>query len=289
MKYNININQYAAVTHGLDLDIIDLAIFDFIKDFVNSNRCNKMQTPEGVYFWVSHRIVMDEMPLLRIKTSQGLLKRIDNLINAGLLKRHPNCKQYKQTLYCFGDNYELAVFSRRETEVTDYQQKLIVTTNRSCESTTNKSCEYYNNNIDNNIRDNNIIQSDISYTENPYIRKEDMLPSQQEKKIADTDSALIYPFESEQGRKVWEILRRTEKWRKKTAHALQLSLHKLAEYPEEFRVKLMEDAIEGNWQGVVFDGTPDAFQKWQKNNMSKKQEQEFIDDAMWYLKGKFNE
>lgn len=116
-----------------------------------------------------------------------------------------------------------------------------------------------------------------------------MLPAAQEKKIAETDATLVYPFESEQGRKVWEILRRTDKWRKKTSRALQMSLHKLAEYPEDFRIKLMGDAIEGNWQGVVFDSTPDNFKKWQKNKLSQQQEKEFVEDAMWYLKGNFNE
>ena len=40
MKYTILINQYAAVKSGLDLDLIDLAIFDFIKDFFNQDRNN---------------------------------------------------------------------------------------------------------------------------------------------------------------------------------------------------------------------------------------------------------
>ena len=45
MKYNISINQFAAVRNGFakDLDLIDLAIFDFIKDFANSSKCVKVQ------------------------------------------------------------------------------------------------------------------------------------------------------------------------------------------------------------------------------------------------------
>lgn len=34
MKYTILINQFAAVNSGLDLDLIDLCIFDFIKDIL---------------------------------------------------------------------------------------------------------------------------------------------------------------------------------------------------------------------------------------------------------------
>ena len=87
MKYTILINQYAAVNSGLDLDLIDLAIFDFIKDFANCASCVKMHTPEGIYFWISHKLILEAMPLLNIKTSQGMIKRIDNLIKAGILQK----------------------------------------------------------------------------------------------------------------------------------------------------------------------------------------------------------
>lgn len=143
MKYTILINQYAAVTNGLNLDLIDLAIFDFIKEFANSQKCVKMQTPEGVYFWVSHKLVLEAMPLLNIKTNQGLIKRIDNLIKAGILRKHPNCDRYKQTLYAFGGNYDLLAFAnfglQPSTKVEgNPQQKFRVTLNESLG---------YNNNI----------------------------------------------------------------------------------------------------------------------------------------------
>lgn len=117
MKYTILINQYAAVNSGLDLDLIDLAIFDFIKDFAICASCVKMHTPEGIYFWISHKLILEAMPLLNIKTSQGMIKRIDNLIKAGILQKHPNCELYNKTLYCFGKNYELLTFTEKAARV----------------------------------------------------------------------------------------------------------------------------------------------------------------------------
>lgn len=159
MKYTILINQYAAVTNGLNLDLIDLAIFDFIKDFANSASCVKMQTPEGVYFWISHKLVLEAMPLLNIKTNQGLIKRIDNLINAGVLQKHPNCDKYRQTLYSFGDNYDLLAFANVDmqppTKVDNPQQKFMGTPNKSLGMTLNQSL---GNNINNN--DNTNINND---------------------------------------------------------------------------------------------------------------------------------
>lgn len=160
MKYTILINQYAAVTNGLNLDLIDLAIFDFIKDFANSSSCVKMQTPEGVYFWISHKLVLEAMPLLNIKTNQGLIKRIDNLINAGILRKHHNCDKYRQTLYSFGENYDLLAFANMDlqptTKVDNPQQKLMATHNKSLGITPNESLGYNINNTDNTNNDNNI-------------------------------------------------------------------------------------------------------------------------------------
>lgn len=150
MKYTILINQYAAVNSGLDLDLIDLAIFDFIKDFANCINCVKMHTPEGIYFWISHKLILDAMPLLNIKTNQGLIKRIDNLIRAEILQKHPNCELYNKTLYCFGGNYELLTFTDKATtiltEVYTPKQKFI--------PPLNESLGYNNNNIDNTNNDN---------------------------------------------------------------------------------------------------------------------------------------
>ena len=149
MKYTILINQYAAVNSGLDLDLIDLAIFDFIKDFANCASCVKMHTPEGIYFWISHKLILDAMPLLNIKTNQGMIKRIDNLVKAGILQKHPNCELYNKTLYCFGENYELLTFTEKATKiltgVDTPKQKLI--------PPINESLGYNSNNTDNTIRD----------------------------------------------------------------------------------------------------------------------------------------
>jgi len=110
MKYNITINQLAVVNLKLDLDFTDMAIFDFIKDFSLVPSCVKMQTPEGEYFWISHQLIIGELPLLGIKTKQGVIKRVDKLIQAKILVKHPNCSHYGRTLYQFGENFEKLCF-----------------------------------------------------------------------------------------------------------------------------------------------------------------------------------
>lgn len=110
MKYTIIINQLAVIENGYNLDIVDLAIFDFIKDFTNSPACIKTNTPEGIYFWISNELIMENLPLLKIGTRQGIIKRIDNLVEAGILEKHPNCKAHNKSLYIYGANYEKLIF-----------------------------------------------------------------------------------------------------------------------------------------------------------------------------------
>lgn len=178
MKYTILINQYAAVNSGLDLDLIDLAIFDFIKDFANCSNCVKMHTPEGIYFWISHKLILDAMPLLNIKTNQGLIKRIDNLIRAEILQKHPNCELYNKTLYCFGENYELLTFTEKGTHlltgVDTPKQKFTPPLNKSLGEPLNESLGYNSNNTDktNKDKDNpdNIVIGN-SFPEEPKEKK----------------------------------------------------------------------------------------------------------------------
>jgi hypothetical protein len=79
------------------------------------------------------------------------------------------------------------------------------------------------------------------------------------------EQPLTIPFTDEEFKKTWEELRQQPKWRKKTVSALQKCLDKLSKYPVEFAIELMTDAIANNWQGVVFDGTPERYLKWQQS------------------------
>lgn len=178
MKYNININQYAAVQADLGLDLIDLAIFDFIKDFAHSSKCAKLNTSDGIFFWVSHELIIEELPLLGIKTRQGINKRINNLIDAKLLVRHEGNRATGRTFYTFGENYDRLVFAHSEaaepspeptteqefegvnnrlhgaTPVARCKQTFTGGVNNRLHGGVNKRLHYNNNKDDNNNKDN---------------------------------------------------------------------------------------------------------------------------------------
>lgn len=165
MKYTILINQFAAVNSGLDLDLIDLCIFDFIKDFANSQACIKMQTPEGIYFWISHKLIIEAMPLLNIKTPQGLIKRIDNLIRAELINKHPNCEIYSKTLYQFGSNYDLLTFAPKSEKMikTEFQPL-----NESLEGVKPELTAPLNESLGDNIIKDSIINDNQEMAQNEF-------------------------------------------------------------------------------------------------------------------------
>ena len=111
MQYTITINQLAVINAGLNLDVVDMAIFDFVKQYAHSDKCMKLQTETGTYFWVSHNVIIQQLPILGISTGAGIIKRINKLIDSGLLARHPNCDLMRKTFYKFGPNYDKVNFT----------------------------------------------------------------------------------------------------------------------------------------------------------------------------------
>lgn len=111
MQYTITINQLAIINAGLDLDVVDMTIFDFVKHYAHSDKCMKLQTETGTYFWVSHTTIIQQLPILGISTGAGIIKRMNKLIDAGLLMRHPNCELMRKTFYKFGPNYDKICFA----------------------------------------------------------------------------------------------------------------------------------------------------------------------------------
>lgn len=88
MKYNIHIPQKEAIMISEDLDIIDMAIFDFIQYFSSTNSCRKIYEDDFVYFWIAYDLIIDEMPILKIKTKDAIYRRIQKLVSVNLLTPH---------------------------------------------------------------------------------------------------------------------------------------------------------------------------------------------------------
>lgn len=114
MKYTITINQFANFASGLGLDLIDLALFDFVRSFVQSGKCECASMGGKPYFWISPQLVIEEMPILGITSTRGINMRIENLIGAGLLVRGEENKSKHKTFVAFGprvSDYEFVAWN----------------------------------------------------------------------------------------------------------------------------------------------------------------------------------
>ena len=152
----------AVIKAGLDLDVVDMAIFDFIKNFAHTDKCIKLQTESGTYFWISHNTIIEQLPILGISTGAGIIKRINKLIDAGLLLRHPNCDLMRKTFYKFGPNYDRVVFTQNEssqptTNVGGPQNDCLGVSQNDCLGNQDNK---YNNTIDNKPADGGLFPAD---------------------------------------------------------------------------------------------------------------------------------
>ena len=144
MQYSIKIDQLAVMNAGLDVDVVDMTIFDFIQHYAHSDKCMKLQTETGTYYWVSHTTIIQQLPILGISTGAGIVKRINKLIDAGLLSRHPNCDMMRKTFYKFGPNYYKINFTTDNESLQPttnaeetHNESLGVSHNESLQPTTN--------------------------------------------------------------------------------------------------------------------------------------------------------
>ena len=102
MKYTVVINQYSIMKLGLKLDFNDMAILQCIYDFAVSGYAETTKYNGDVYYWISHNLVLQELPMLGITSKRGIIAKIQKLIDAGLLIKHPACQELGRTYYAFG-------------------------------------------------------------------------------------------------------------------------------------------------------------------------------------------
>jgi len=111
MQYNININQKAAIDAGMIADVVDLCIFDFLQKFTNSPFCKRMSEGEISYFNVPYQKIVTELPIIGIKTSDGIYRRFKRLELCGLVQFHPDNAKNNMVWFCWGRSYDKMFFT----------------------------------------------------------------------------------------------------------------------------------------------------------------------------------
>lgn len=133
MQYNISINQKAAIDNECfkDLDLIDLALFDFIYHFFNCDIADKItfRYNDKEYVEIRHQLIEKEMPLLKFGCRKTFIGRMSKLVSAGLISRYENNSKENRSGYCRGENFSKMIFSSSDTKEQPVTKKL-----QGCES-----------------------------------------------------------------------------------------------------------------------------------------------------------
>jgi hypothetical protein len=107
MKYNLNINQFAIIEQGLDVDLYDAAILNFVCDWLGNSSATIVNHQGLPFTWISHKLIIKQIPMLRTRTKNGMkpmskdtvYRRMKRLCEIGLLQSHPESKVLGMSLY----------------------------------------------------------------------------------------------------------------------------------------------------------------------------------------------
>lgn len=107
MQYSVNINQRSVIENGWDLSFDDMAIFDFMKNFILEGALSKHIIQGKDFFWISFSKIRDELPMLSGNSDSSIRRHISNLVRVGLIERCDDdiAMKNRLSLYCLGKSY----------------------------------------------------------------------------------------------------------------------------------------------------------------------------------------
>ena len=87
IRFHWSIDQLQIISNNLDLDIIDWSIYEVMKQFFLSGKCEKKQFNGDTYYRYEWQNIPEQAPILKISTKAAVYRRYENLSKANLL--HP--------------------------------------------------------------------------------------------------------------------------------------------------------------------------------------------------------
>jgi hypothetical protein len=122
-QYYININQKAAKEfndkYNQSLDFIDLAIVSYIYRQKNTKfaKINSIKIDDKRFFRVSYQNILLQLPLMQIKTREGVAGRIKKLEDAGVFEKYV---KDRLAYVCLSERFEELIFSKQESSQDGY-------------------------------------------------------------------------------------------------------------------------------------------------------------------------
>lgn len=112
LKYFININQLAIIINNWDIDLIDAAIYDYMKAFIgcDNKKIQRLEIEGKSYKWIAYQKIINDMPILKIKSKDAIANRLNNLCEIGLLEKYTNKDDGNKTYFRLGGNSDKMEF-----------------------------------------------------------------------------------------------------------------------------------------------------------------------------------
>lgn len=108
----------------LDLDLIDTMILRYFVDFKGSTKMKEFIFEEEVYYWLDYKTVLDDLPILKISSTETIRRRIENLIDANvLIKKTIATKGGRKTYIKLGFNYTSLLLDKNEKPKKDNKKE----------------------------------------------------------------------------------------------------------------------------------------------------------------------
>lgn len=74
-------------TVDLDIDLIDIKIVNLFMELSSRIGAEHLNIDGRIYHWLSYQKIIDELPIINIKSKRTIARRLDALVDKGIFER----------------------------------------------------------------------------------------------------------------------------------------------------------------------------------------------------------
>lgn len=223
-------NQSKLVEFGLDSD--DALILRWFVDFKDSNKMTSKIIDDEKYYWIKYEGILEDLPILRLKTKDALYRRLKKMDKCQILKHKTVKENGTYSFYALGINYVLLIVDLSEINPNPTEINPIGYGNKSVGGTEMNPEQKIN-----------------------LLNNTNLLNNNKKKKKETSIDVLISQYTSNNFLKetIIDFMKMRKSIKKPlTDRALKGILNKLDKLgsTDEIKIKILENSIENCWQGV---------------------------------------
>ena len=114
-KYSIFINQKAIIDNNIDIALDEAVILSHFMDLKASSSMHTIIDENKEWMWVSHSKILNDLPMLGIKTAQSVINKINRLIELGFIEKYSKNINKKRSYYALTNKCALLLYDNNAT------------------------------------------------------------------------------------------------------------------------------------------------------------------------------